>query len=115
MNKNLEFTGKIIKKETKSGTSKAGKEWSKLEFVVMDSAEYPQSAKFELFNKPDDADFVKVDNVVKVKFNLKGNEYNGNFYTNLSAWSVRLVEGGESKKEPVTDLPPPSEVDELPF
>jgi len=107
---NLEFEGKIIKVFP---PKKVG-EYIINEFVVMDTSKYPQSAKFQLFNKPDIMDYVKVGNKVKVKFNLKGREYNENYFTNLDAWAVNVI-GNENKTEetaPVTnDLPE----EDLPF
>jgi len=109
MNKDLKFKGIITHiLPTQSGTSKAGKEWSKTEFVVKDNAEYPQIAKFEIFNKPEIVKFLKVGSEVEVSFNLNTNEYKDKFYTSLSAWKV--WNSGNSK----SDTPAPNEVTDLP-
>jgi len=113
MNTNLEFQGKIIKVFP---PRQAG-DYTVNEFVVMDTGKYPQSAKFQLFNKPNETDFVKVGNQVIVKFNLKGNEYKDKFFTNLDAWSVRPLKY-ENTPTAKTETAPEfdnSETNDLPF
>ena len=62
----------------------------KREFVVTTKEQYPQDVKFELV-KDKATDFEKYNKVgqdVEVKFNVRGNEYNGKYYVNLQAWYV---------------------------
>ena len=112
MNKDLKFSGKITKLlPAVTGTSKTGKEWSKTEIVVTDSAKYPQSAKFELFNKPDVVKFLKEGQDVEVSFNLKTNEWKEKYFVSLSAWRVNIKTETETVPT-VEDLP---EDNNLPF
>jgi len=121
MNKDLKFKGTITHiLPTQSGTSKYGKEWSKTEFVVKDTAEYPQIGKFEMFNKQDVVKFLKVGNDVEVSYNLNTNEYEGKFYTSLSAWRVSSEKGNKEieNSPPVAETAQAfdnSDIDELPF
>lgn len=114
----LEVTGKIEKYlDVQEGTTKGGEQWKKQSFLVRTDEKYNNLYSFELFAKGDGLD--KIDNllkynkegdVVKVSFNVSTNEYNGKYYTSLSAWRVdngKQSEGTASNTvaEVVDDLP----------
>lgn len=79
--------------------------FQKLEFVVEEDAEkYPQTIKFELLkDKVSELDGLQVGDSVTVKFNIRGNEYNGRYYVNLVAWKV---ESDDRRKIEFPPLPP---------
>jgi hypothetical protein len=67
-----------------SGVSKAGKNWNKFNAVITEQeGEYPQSLCFEVFN---DKISVALDEVCTIHFQVKANEYQGKYYTNISGW-----------------------------
>jgi hypothetical protein len=70
--------------------------FQKREFVVeVEDGNYPQKIKFELVkDKTNLIDEYRVGQKIKVHFNIRGSEYNGKYYTSLSAW--RLEGGGGS-------------------
>ena len=88
----LKITGIITKVlEVQKGTSKAGKDWQKLQFIVETEEEYNNTYCFELFGEDKISDFSKWNkerSKVTVKFNVQNNEWNGKYYTSLSAWNV---------------------------
>jgi hypothetical protein len=50
---------------------------------------YPQEVKFQLVNDNIDLlDFIQVNDVVEVTFDLRGREYNGTHYVTLNATKV---------------------------
>ena len=50
---------------------------------------YPQEVKFQLVNNNTDLiDFIQVNDVVEVTFDLRGREYNGTHYVTLNATKV---------------------------
>lgn len=50
---------------------------------------YPQEVKFQLVNDNIDLlDFIQVNDVVEVTFELRGREYNGTHYVSLNALKV---------------------------
>ena len=50
---------------------------------------YPQEVKFQLVNDNTDLiDFIQVNDVVEVTFDLRGREYNGTHYVTLNATKV---------------------------
>jgi len=91
----LEVKGKLEKiLDVQSGKSKSGSDWKKQTIIVKTEEEYNNLYAFEVFGEE------KVDNLVKynkvgddvvVKFNVSTNEYNGRYYTSLSAWRIEKV------------------------
>ena len=41
--------------------------------------------------------FHKVGDRIEVKFNIRGNEYNGKYYVNLQSWYVQNIESNEAE------------------
>lgn len=121
----LEINGKITQVlPVQSGTSKAGKEWQKQEFVIETEEQFPRSVCFTLFgdkisllngfNNGDD---------VSVAFNLESREYNGKWFHNVNAWRINKAnqDTGSTPDYSPGDIPPPPEPDgeqsssDLPF
>ena len=62
---------------------------TKRNFIITTGDKYPETVAFELINdKCGLADGFTVGQEVDVLFNVRGREYNGKFYTNLSAWKI---------------------------
>lgn len=82
-----------------SGTSKAGKEWQKQQFIVANNDGYEgreQIFCFEVFGdeKVENlAKYHKEGDAVTVKFNISTNEWKGKYFTSLSAWRIEKAEG----------------------
>jgi hypothetical protein len=83
--------------------------FSKREFVVTTSeSKYPQDLKFEVVkDKCAILDNYKEGQDVLVNFDIRGNEYNGKYYVNLSCWklSAGSGSGGGKKDEYSQDFP----------
>lgn len=92
--------------------------WKKQEFVIETMDQYPKKVSFQVWN--DKVKLPKVDDIVIVSFNPESNEYNGNWYTNLTAWRIELNSADVADKvnEQVNNAPAeivaPAE-DGLPF
>lgn len=81
---------KILKKEV--GTSKTGKEWQKLDFVIETEGKYPKKVSFTLFGDNIDLIFDKKEgDEVNVLFNAESREYKDRWFTGLTAYSVTFV------------------------
>lgn len=96
--------------------------FSKREFVLfMKNGDYPQYIRFELKqDKCNLLDSLKENQEVEVYFNVEGREWQGKFFTNLSAW--RIVTAGNPKGAIQTAIPAPQTLaselaanDDLPF
>ena len=105
--------------------------FSKREFVVTTAdSKYPQDLKFEVVkDKCAILDNYKEGQDVQVNFDIRGNEYNGKYYVNLSCWKLASAGGGGggsdeySQEVPVAAEPSPSDLrnendfddDDIPF
>ncbi len=65
--------------------------FTKREFVITTADDkYPQDIKFEVVkDKCSILDNFSKDQEVNVSFNIRGNEYNGKYYVNLSCWKIQ--------------------------
>ena len=111
-----------------SGTSQAGKDWKKVNFIVSNNEGYEgkeQIFAFQIFGEEKVDTFIKFNkegSTVNVKFNFRTNEYNGKYFTNLEAWRVEQGEAVEqaSYEAPKLNTPEPAHVEDpgndiLPF
>lgn len=66
----------------------------KREFVVTTQEQYPQDLKFELFKeKCEMIQNFNIGDPISVKFDVRGREWNGNYYVNLNAWRIDAPSG----------------------
>jgi hypothetical protein len=127
MSESLTIKGVVIHiLQEESGTSKAGKEWKKKDFVIETTEDqYPKKVAFTLFgDKIDLLMKISEGQLVDVSFNLESREYNGKWFHNVNAWKItagevqqneHLEATGDLPKE-FEDVPPLQEGDEpLPF
>jgi single-strand DNA-binding protein len=102
----------------------------KRDFVITTLEQYPQDIKFSaLKEKTEQLGQFSEGDVVNVKFDLRGREYNGNYYVDLNAWriergdaaeAVSSTQAGGVSAAPMPSVPPmptvaPVEDDDLPF
>ena len=120
----LSIKGKVQQiLQTQSGTSKAGKEWSKQEFVIETDDQYPKSVCFTLFgDKVSLLNGISAGEEVEVSFNVESREYNGRWFHNINAWKIDKAAADNMPVPPpefgMDDIPPePSEdaAGDLPF
>jgi len=85
MSQAYQIEGKII---ILDDTQTFGSGFTKREFVIETADDkYPQKIKLEAVKAGcDKLDAYKVGDGIKVDFNIRGNEYNGKHYVQLSAW-----------------------------
>ena len=67
--------------------------FTKREFVVTTAADkYPQDLKFEIVkDRCSLLDPFEVGQDVDVSFDIRGNEYNGKYFVNLSCWKIQVA------------------------
>ena len=117
----LTIKGKItVINDIQKGTSKAGKEWKKLTFVVSNNEGYEgreQVFAFEIFGDEKVGNFVKYNKLgqdVEVSYNIKCNAWTKDgktsYFTSLDAWKVF---GGVTEKSVETESA--KQDDDLPF
>lgn len=94
-----EAAGKIkVIQETQSFPSG----FMKREFVVTTAHDkYPQDLKFEIVkDKCSLLDAFDVGQDVQVSFDIRGNEYNGKYFVNLSCWKIQAADGSSPAARP---------------
>jgi hypothetical protein len=124
----LDITGKILQiMPPTSGTSKAGKDWVKQEFVIETQETYPKKVCISLMgDKTQELSKFTPGSEVKVSLNLESREYNGKWYTNVNAWRIEAAGNGtssaggssnemDSMPETTTYNSGDSSTDDLPF
>ena len=99
--------------------------FTKREFVVTTEGErFPQDVKFECVKERVALlDSVQPGQRVAVSFDLRGNEYNGRYFVNLTAWKVeeagsQAADSGDPSADelpPLTDAEPADESEWTPF
>lgn len=94
-----EAAGKIkVINETQSFPSG----FTKREFVVTTAHDkFPQDLKFEIVkDKCSQLDAFEVGQDVQVNFDIRGNEYNGKYFVNLSCWKIQAANGAAGNSRP---------------
>lgn len=109
----MEITGKIKHvSDVQEGTTDKGA-WAKRTIVITENAgQYPNELVLSLFKNGENVDYAKdkftykVDDLVKVEYNTRANEYKGKWYGDNSIWKIEKA--GESApvvEESMDDLP----------
>lgn len=91
------FTGKVIYiGELRSGTAQSGKEWATQELVIEElNAEYPQTLVGDVWGKDKVEHLnVKQGDIVSCTYNLKGRQYNGRWYGDISISNIKVEGNG---------------------
>ncbi len=103
---NVSEKGKVIHVlELESGTSNAGKEWSKREFVIETDSQYPKKVAFTCFG--DKINLVPaMGEDVEVFYNLESREYEGRWFHNVNCWKVDKNVQNNQPNNDGNDLPP---------
>lgn len=80
----MAIRGKVIHVgQPQSGTSKAGKPWSKQEFAIETEGQYPKKVAFGVMNNKFT---MNIGDVVEVEVDAQSREYQGKWYTELTCW-----------------------------
>lgn len=102
----------------------------KRDFVITTMEQYPQDIKFSaLKEKSEQLGQFSEGDVLNVKFDLRGREYNGQYYVDLNAWRIERgdqttgAEAGQPAAVSAAPMPPvppmpataPADDDDLPF
>lgn len=87
----MEFQGKIIWiGDKRQGVSSKGTAWSSQDYAVQDATQkYPRTMCFNVFGEDRIKEFnIRMDEEVKVSFDIDARQYNGKFYNDIRAWKV---------------------------
>jgi len=99
----MKVAGTIIKfADVQKGTTQAGKEWVKQNYVIDTGEEYNNILAFEVFGqeKVDKLTaYNKVGDKVHVEFNIQCNEWKDKFFTTLQSWQIKKAVASQEVDE----------------
>ncbi|MDE7401964.1 MAG: DUF3127 domain-containing protein [Muribaculaceae bacterium] len=78
------------------GVSKAGRNWKKKEYVLETAGVYPRKVKFTVFGDKADTLTFKVGTSYQVSVDAESREFNGRWYTDLTAYASHEIQAGQS-------------------
>lgn len=91
----MELDGKIILDlGMQTGTSKAGREWKKKEWVLETFGQFPRKVKFHVFGDKADTIGIEVGNSYTLSVDLESREFNERWYTDVSCYAARPYSPG---------------------
>ena len=111
----MEITGKVTNVlPAQSGTGKNGNEWVKNGFVIQTQGEYPKIVCFSVMGKDRwEKMNIQVGMTYNVSFDVESREWNGKYFTELTAWKTMAI-GGQAATHPAP-APQGSNTDNPPF
>lgn len=96
----MEIKGRLVQKlPVQTGQGKNG-EWKKQEFVIELEGTYPKKVCISSWGEKVNVDSLIDGSYINVFFDIESREFNGKWYTNLTAWKV------ESAGDTPQSLPP---------
>jgi len=112
----MEITGKIIRVlPEKSGQSARGG-WRKQEYILETQGQYPKTVCFMAWGDKIDEFGIREGQELEVSIDIESREYNERWYTDVKAWKVAPIGGGEAAGGPPPgNEPPPFGDDDVPF
>lgn len=97
----MEIEGKIIfDLPMQSGTSRAGNEWKKKEWVLETFGQYPRKVKFDFFGDRADQNRLELGKCYRISYDIESREFNGRWYTDIRAFASQPIE------DPTGAMPP---------
>nr|WP_311450827.1 DUF3127 domain-containing protein [uncultured Porphyromonas sp.] len=104
---NLELTGTIVQMlPYEGGTSKAGKEWRKVVFILETQDQYPRKVAISLLNDNIDKYTIQVGKVVTANLEIESRVWNGKWYTEVKAWQLTYPQGQPVATQVATSTQP---------
>ena len=107
----MQVKGTLIQKlRPESGVSKAGKEWSKQDFVIETNEQFPKKVCFTLFgDKTSLINTISEGSEIEDFFTVESRDFNGKWYHNINAWKIETASSQAKSFPPefsIADIPP---------
>jgi hypothetical protein len=85
----MEINGHILQVlPAQTGVNQNGNTWIKQEYILQTSDRYPKTICYTLWGDRVETERAEVGDAVRVQFDLMSREWNGRWYTEISAWRV---------------------------
>lgn len=105
----MELIGKIVQVcPIEQGTSKAGKPWKKLVCVLETQESFPKKVAFTIFGEEKVAQYeqmVQVGSNIRLFFDINSRDFNGRWYTDISAWKIEPADAQVAGQQTVQQQP----------
>ncbi|MFT4073155.1 MAG: DUF3127 domain-containing protein [Dysgonamonadaceae bacterium] len=125
----MQLTARLIQVlPLQTGPSRNGGEWKRQDVVVETDGQYPRKVCISIWGDKANPSVLQPGNILDISFDLESREFNGKWYTSITAWKVDIAAGvsaGEaapSFQDAGAFPPPPAEPliggddkDDLPF
>lgn len=83
----------LIESPAAMGTTKAGKDWEKREYVMETSERYGTKMRFSMVSFDGPIEQVpQVGDVVKVRFSVEARKYNESWYNDVKAYQIEFID-----------------------
>lgn len=97
----MEIKGKIIQNlSLQSGTSKAGKAWSKASILIETEGQYPKKVVLDNMKNPEEFSKLAVGFVGVFHIEINSNEFNGRWYTSVNCWKWEASQAQQPYTQP---------------
>ena len=73
-----------------TGTGKNG-EWKKQDIIVETDGQYPKKVCISIWGDKINEGQLKIGTLLKIDFDIESQEYNGKWFTNVKAFSIKVV------------------------
>lgn len=104
----VKIKGRIITALPESqGVSKAGNAWRKREYVLETEGQYPKKIAFSVMNDKIESLNLYVGANVEVSVDIESREYNGRWYTSISAFASTPIQATQPQTQPSQPAAPP--------
>lgn len=92
----MEISGKIIVAlPAQGGVSKAGKEWSRQDYVIETKEQYPKKIAFSVMNDNIMNFGLTIGQEVDIHIDINATEWNGKWYNSITCWKVIVRNPGQ--------------------
>lgn len=99
----MEIKGRVILNlGIQSGTSKAGKTWSRASIVVETEEQYPKKVKLDNFKNAEKFGSLQPGTTGTFHIEINSDEFNGRWYTSVNCYKWEVVQN----QQPYQQIPP---------
>lgn len=111
----MEVKGRIILKlPPMSGTSKAGNQWNKQEYVLETIENFPRKIHFDFFGDRANQYPLEVGDTVVLSFDIESREFNGRWYTSIRGWKAEKEDANAQQQNAAPQPAAPAQVAQEP-
>lgn len=102
----MEIKGRVIQSlGVQSGTSKAGKNWSKATIIIETEGQFPKKVALDNLKDADNFSKIPVGTMGVFHIEVESREYNSRWYTSVTCWKWEMDQAQPSAQQPQSSTP----------